>query len=58
MGNGVPKAIFCARHTCTWQSGHVPGGLWPCLSMCFSKEWLLNMEIFAIRAAEGSLNLF
>lgn len=57
MGNGVHKAVVCPWHTCTWQSEHIPGGLLPCLAMCSLKEWLLNTELVAIRAAEGSLNL-
>lgn len=50
---GLPKAhMHIAVWTHSWWSVAL------CLSMCFSKEWLLNMEISAIRTAEGSLNLF
>ena len=57
MGNGVTGALGCPWHTCTWQPGHIPGGLLPCLAMCFLKEGLLRTEILAIKSVGGSLKL-
>lgn len=54
MGNGVTGALGYPRHTSTWQPGHIPGGLLPCLAMCFLKKGLLHAEILAIKSDEGS----